>query len=205
VIAGPDGSYRIQVDAHALIVVRKVGFKADTFDLRKLKMPSESGSIEHHFCLESSPVLLPVFTYNYKKPNLDPVERRKEWSYVLDRPVASAQSPITALYQMYSKKGRELQKIDELYAAEERRRYIEQRFSRFKGVIMTGLTGRDLDGFLQNCRPSYEAMQMLSDYELFERMSRCFEDYKMLHPEILKNIRNHKYQPKEENGKSNGN
>lgn len=205
VISGADGTYSITVDSMSILVVRKIGFKPDTIYVKKLFSKLSSGRINYNICLESRPVVLPVFKFNYKKPNIDPVERRKEWSYVLDRQKASAQSPITALWQMYSKKGRELRKIDELYAAEERRRYVEQRFSRFKGVIMTGLTGKDLDAFLLSCRPSYETMQILSDYELFERISHCFEEYKALHPEILKNIRIFRSIPPEENGNPTGN
>jgi hypothetical protein len=120
--------------------------------------------------------------------SIDPVERRKEWSYVLDRSHASAQSPITALYQQFSKKGKELRKLEALYYEDEKRRYMEERFSRFKAVLLTGLAGKDLDGFLFFCRPSYELMMMYNDYELYTRINQCYEEYKLLHPEILDRI-----------------
>lgn len=182
------GFYRIKVDSSSVLIVKKMGYLNDTIYVRKYWNEIRNGIIQKNIYLTLSPVVLPTFVLKYKYVSVDPVERRKEWSYVLDRPIASAQSPITALYQQFSKKGKELRKLEALYYEDEKRRYMDQRFSRFKAVILTGLAGDDLDAFLMSCRPSYEIMILYNDYDLYERIKLCYEEYKLLHPEVINKI-----------------
>jgi hypothetical protein len=182
------GNFTINADSHTVIIFKKLGFETDTLKVWNSWNLIKNNRIYIDIYMKVKPIMLPSFTFNYKHVSIDPVERRKEWSYVLDRSHASAQSPITALYQQFSKKGKELRKLEALYYEDEKRRYMEERFSRFKAVLLTGLAGKDLDGFLFFCRPSYELMMMYNDYELYTRINQCYEEYKLLHPEILDRI-----------------
>lgn len=182
------GNYSINTDSHTVVIFKKLGYETDTLQVKKVWHLIKNNSIYVDIYMKVKPVLLPTFTFNYKRVTVDPVERRKEWSYVLDRSHASAQSPITALYQQFSKKGKELRKLEALYYEDEKRRYMEERFSRFRAVLLTGLVGKDLDNFLFFCRPSYEMMMLYNDYDLYSRINQCYEEYKQLHPEILDKI-----------------
>lgn len=182
------GFYRIKVDSSSVLIVKKLGYLNDTIYVKRYWSEVKNGSIQKNIYLKLSPVILPTFVLKYKYVSVDPVERRKEWAYVLDRSHASAQSPITAIYQQFSKKGKELRKLEALYYEDEKRRYMDQRFSRFKAVILTGLAGEDLDAFLMSCRPSYEIMLLYNDYDLYERIRLCYEEYKVQHPEVINKI-----------------
>lgn len=63
---------------------------------------------------------------------------------------------------------------------EEEEKYVENRFSRAKVRKVTGLTGPDIDTFMRYYSPTYEFVQIATEYELLEYMKKAGEQYKRL-------------------------
>lgn len=107
-------------------------------------------------------------------------ESEQEWRRSLiekgePRNKVSLGSPISALYEMFGKRPRQQRKLDDLVmrrAIEER---ITTRYNRNVVAQQTGLSGDDLTEFMRYCPISQEFILEASDYELAERISRCFE------------------------------
>jgi hypothetical protein len=185
-LTGRNGAFLLSVDSSAQIIFRRIGFISDTLFMKNYLSQLQNGKIYITKFLTEKPITLNTFTFMQRRPiRVDPYEKKQQWNYVLERPKASLSSPITALYEQFGKKGREFRKLEELYYADERKRKMEERFSRLDAIFLTGLKGRSLDAYLASCTPSYEMMMSLSDYELIIYMKDCFDQYKQLHPEIL--------------------
>jgi hypothetical protein len=87
-------------------------------------------------------------------------------------------SPITALYNMFSKEGKSMRRVA---AAKERDRVFLLTYQKFNRDIVgqiTGLTGYLLDQFMVFCRPGDEFLLIANDYEIHKKVLADFERFK---------------------------
>ncbi|MSQ78080.1 MAG: hypothetical protein EXR21_00195 [Flavobacteriaceae bacterium] len=178
-LSGIDGFFSREVRATDILFFKRVGFFADTLRVAKIYNLAKDGKLYFTIYLNEKPVELPSFNLTRKKTVvIDNAEKRQEWSFVLDRPVAGASSPLTAIWQQFSKKGKELRKLEDLFYADEQKRIFAQRFNRLQAYLLTGLVDKQLDDYLVKCRPVPEFVSVATDYELIMYMKGCFEDWK---------------------------
>jgi hypothetical protein len=91
-------------------------------------------------------------------------------------------SPITDLYNLFSKEGKFLRRYKR---AVERDRVFLLTYQKFNRDIVgqvTGLTGNLLDQFMLFCRPDDEFLLQANDYDIYHRI---LEDYERFKKEIL--------------------
>ncbi len=63
---------------------------------------------------------------------------------------------------------------------EEQDKYIETRFTRGKVRKITGLEGDEIDSFMHYYKPSYEFVQLATEYQLLDFIKKAGEQYKRL-------------------------
>lgn len=102
-------------------------------------------------------------------------EARKNLSF--GEAVALAQSPITLLYELFSKSAREDRKVAMLMQEKRRRELAHYRFGMVAGQA-TELSGDSLERFRRFCDFSEEFLLLSSDYDLTYEILQCWKVYK---------------------------
>ena len=87
-------------------------------------------------------------------------------------------SPITALYDAFSKEGRERRKLMELIERDKRKEIIENKISIQKISRITGLNNYQSEEFFKWCNLPVEFILKLNDYDLILLIIYRFEQYK---------------------------
>jgi len=96
-------------------------------------------------------------------------------------------SPITSLYERFSKQGRQARRFRNYMDREVEAIAVDRLFSAYKITSLTGLKDRDLENFMLIYRPSYEAIQAWNDYDLTKYVLDSFKKYEADgRPEALK-------------------
>ena len=89
----------------------------------------------------------------------------------------AASSPITAMYYLWSKKGKELKKLSGLYDQLLIDEFREFRLSPEKVRMITGNDTLDVKEFLPHCFLPDQFIMSASDYELFFAVKQCYSQY----------------------------
>jgi hypothetical protein len=88
-------------------------------------------------------------------------------------------SPITALYNIFSKEGKSKRKLVDAYKNEELIRYANLKYNRDLVERITGLKDVKLDEFILRYRPSVDYLISTTEYDVIGRIIQDFEYYKI--------------------------
>lgn len=108
-------------------------------------------------------------------------EARKNLS--LGEAISMAQSPITLLYELFSKSAKEDRKVAMLMQEKRRRDLAEYRFGMIAGQA-TELSGDGLIRFRYFCDFSEEFLLLSSDYDLTYEVLQCWNVYKKIRKKL---------------------
>lgn len=195
--SGSDGSFSILVNKGDSILFQAVGFITDTLAVNTEILNSEKI------------VIVPLRDKTYQLPTVDvyPYATFAEFKHAflnfedpeppldLQLPPAEFQpdpgdavglvipGPITALYERFSRRGREMAKFKEITDEAE----LARRASRVVNPeVIKRLTGIEDEQeyyiFLDFCNMSYEYIVNTKDYLVYQRIIRCYEQYAGLKP-----------------------
>lgn len=165
-----DGHFQVYVNLWDTLLFLRKGYFNDTLIVLQVN-PDEI-----HIYMQEIPVTLKGITFR-KPPIINLEERRKEWAYILDRPKAGVQSPVTALYEQFSKKGKELRKLEKYFYEDEKKIYSRQRVTRILCFQITQLTGKQLDSFMVFATPPYEILVGMSEVQLILHLQHAFKNW----------------------------
>ncbi|MGE0089480.1 MAG: carboxypeptidase-like regulatory domain-containing protein [Bacteroidales bacterium] len=87
-------------------------------------------------------------------------------------------SPISLLYDAFSKEGKSRRKYMEIKAEEPIKLKAEAKYNREIVKNLTGLFGTELDEFMKSCNYSYSFILSLSDYDLYREIISKSEEFK---------------------------
>lgn len=87
-------------------------------------------------------------------------------------------SPITAIYERYSKAGKERAKYRELIAQDSRDSAALKKFDQVVVRTLTNYDEEDIDRFIEFCSFSQSYINMVDALELYYEIIRCKEEYK---------------------------
>lgn len=85
---------------------------------------------------------------------------------------------IDALYNAFSRSGRNAERLKEIIERDYREDVIDYRYNRTLVGSITGLSGDKLTDFMQKFRPSYYFVTTASEYEFTRRVRTDFRRYK---------------------------
>ena len=160
------GDYNILVGKNDSIVISAFGYSSYVFSLRDSILKT-SYSI--------SPILKkPLY---YLKPVIIIAERELEdieedikdlgyskEDYMLSG-IDAAQSPITFLYQMFSRRERSKRLVAELSNEDRKRRLLKELFRKYIDYEIIDLQDQEFDEFIDHCNVSENFMKSSSQYE----------------------------------------
>lgn len=92
-------------------------------------------------------------------------------------PPPSLMSPISYLYDRFSRRGKAARKLRDMVAEKAQRKWIAQRYSPQKVSEWTGLQGAELDEFMKFCSMPDYFVQSASEYEIIDKTFRCLQDF----------------------------
>ena len=85
---------------------------------------------------------------------------------------------IDALYDLYSKRGRETMKLGDIKAQDVRRFYVNLKYNKNVVMSITKLEEEDADQFMRFCRPNDDFVLEATDYDLTKRILSCLSDFR---------------------------
>ena len=81
-------------------------------------------------------------------------------------PLAYVFSPLTSLYERFSRSGRQARRFRNFMESEMEAIQVDRIFSRYRIVELTGLEGDDLNNFAFLYRPTYQEVRYWNDYDV---------------------------------------
>lgn len=105
-------------------------------------------------------------------------EKKEEYQKHLDRIRPNISSPVSAIYESLSRRGKERSRMDEIYSEVLLRDQLETRLPPRKLFLITNDRSVMLDDLLMLCPVSSYFVLNASDYDFFYHFSRCWDEYK---------------------------
>ena len=172
-VTSDKGYFEIKAQPTDTILISCIGYIARKVEARML--------IDRQGDKPDVKVILFAKTYNLNTVMVRPRELTQNQKSFYERfinvPAPALTSPISALYYEYSKEGRERQKLIEIYKKELFFERAERRLAYFFSVKKIDLSKFDQRAFIMFCKLSEEMIYYANDYDLYYKVSRCFDDY----------------------------
>ncbi|MBI1185264.1 hypothetical protein GC194_13415 [bacterium] len=89
--------------------------------------------------------------------------------------------PLTALWNAFSKQGKELRKLAMLIEAEEEQNYMDSVYKRPVVLSFLELDESEIEDLVNFCNFSKQYVGRVTDYELLLALEHCYQEYKKFH------------------------
>ncbi len=97
---------------------------------------------------------------------------------VLNREKGGLMSPLTAMYQQFSKEGRDAARFEEFMAYMEKQKQADRKYNRNVVKRVTDLPDIQLDEFMLFCRLDKDFVIQASDYDLLSAIRKCLSGFR---------------------------
>lgn len=186
VVADSGGFFTIVLSNKDTVEIRHVGFRP----LLYMKPPGRNGNYYEDILLqEVSLELKEVTIYRKRAPlrtiAINPDYKRADpfqiYLFGAGKPrsnePAGLGSPITALYQAFSRSEKNKRKLEKLKAERELQDLASIRYNEYYVESLTGLHGQDLQAFMGYCPLQPQFVISASDYELAASVLNCYRRF----------------------------
>ncbi len=92
-------------------------------------------------------------------------------------PAPGLMSPISYLYDRFSRRGKDARKLRDMVAERARRKWYASRYNAEKIQQWTNLGEDEMEAFMKFCPMPDNFLDEASDYEIIERTFRCLEEF----------------------------
>jgi len=86
--------------------------------------------------------------------------------------------PLTALWNAFSKQGKELRKLAAIIAAEQEKTYLDSVYKRPIVLKFLELDENEMEELIHYCNFEKKYIEGATDYELLSALERCYESYR---------------------------
>lgn len=166
------GYFELPCNINDTLVVGHITYVRSYLPIKKLR-DSSQGKIKIYL-YRKDVELVPV-TINGRRLSQ---EKKEEYQHHLERVRPTISSPISAIYENLSRRGKERSKMDEIYSALLLRDQLEMRLPPRKLFLITGDRSVKLDDLLVLCPVDSYFVMYASDYAFFAFFSHCWDEYK---------------------------
>jgi len=122
-----------------------------------------------------------VVTGQTKKQTLEELKKdyRDKGSFYGGKPpfLSFLASPLTAIYELFGKTPRQARRFNRMYQTEMQDSHVDQLFNKITINQQTGLTGKELEDFLVNYRPTYEQAKNWNVYDGIKWINDSYKKY----------------------------
>lgn len=99
--------------------------------------------------------------------------------------LSAIKSPITALYERFSKKAKNKRKVELMQHQDDIRQIVKELLRTYVSYDVVYLNEEQFNGFIQFLNINEHFLKTSNDYELIIYIQHRLEDYKRLHPDIF--------------------
>jgi CarboxypepD_reg-like domain len=169
------GAYKIEAQKGDTIKVSFVGYYSIDYEVL-----ATSGNItKNFFILEKTRELTEIKIVGRTKYQKDSTARAQLFEKPLGQEqVATMESPVTSLYQQFSKKYKDLRKFQQQYRDDEQQKYIDTKYTYDNVAILTKLTGDDVAYFMNAYPMEYKFARLASEVEIKMWIISNYKAYK---------------------------
>lgn len=174
-ITDRDGRFTISGDEDHYIVLSLIGYKNKVYRLQ---------STDHNqyttIRLAQKPLALQNVTIHKEKTQyqIDSANRAEIYQDVFEyERTKSVMSPVTSIYQKFSKKHRDIQALQNQIVDFEKQKFIDTRYSESLTKQLTKLDGEELIKFMQQYPMAYDYARAASDLEIKMWIKYNFQEY----------------------------
>lgn len=116
-----------------------------------------------------------------KKQTLDAMKKdyRGKGSFYGGKPpvLSFLFSPLTAFYELFGKTPKQARRFNKMYQTEMQDSQVDQLFNKTTINQQTGLTGKELENFLVNYRPTFEQAKNWNVYDSIKWINESYKKY----------------------------
>lgn len=98
----------------------------------------------------------------------------------VSRVIGAIFNPADALYNLFGKKPKEMNKLREMKKDDDIRNLLQSKFDRQTLMALLQVNRMDIDEILRRCDYSKDFIQTANDLQILDAMSGCYEEYKLL-------------------------
>jgi hypothetical protein len=174
VSSGTDGKYTMSVNKGDTLKVSFIGYNTVEYEV-----PYSIGLFDKNFyLLPSKNILHEIKITGFTKYQKDSLERANLYSETLEtEQVSTIASPITSVYQQFSKKYKDLRKFQGQYHNYEQQKFIDTKYTYEIVAAITKLNGDDVAYFMNAYPMEYKFARLASDLEIKMWIKNNFKAY----------------------------
>jgi hypothetical protein len=173
-----DGNFVLLIEKGDTLLVGAIGYETISFPIPKEEM---AAVIEKTFYLQKLVVNLPVVEIISER-DLQEIQKEIEdlgydkRDYVVSG-VDAFNSPITFLYQSFSKRERSIRLVAEMKNEDRKRELLKELFKKYVDYEIISLKNEDFDDFIDYCNVSDYFIQNSSQYDFLIYIKRRFKEF----------------------------
>lgn len=183
-ISNRQGYFKIMASPSDTITITAIGYDSITFIAGSLI----NGNDTFVVLLKPKSYLLKEAKIVSSNPKRDSLARAaaeflktdplmNNYSRILDRPKGGLMNPLTALYQQFSKEGRDAARFEDFLYYMEKQKLVDRRYNRSFVKKATGLPDIQLDEFMVFCKPDKDFVISASEYDLIAKVQQCAKEF----------------------------
>lgn len=183
-ISNRQGYFRMLLNEGDTVLVTAIGYDSTFF----VGTASETKEDTLLVLLKSKTVKLKELRVVTSNPRRDSIARAaaeflktdplmNNYDRILNREKGGLMSPLTAMYQEFSKEGRDAAKFEEFLAYMEKQKQVDRRYNRALVKKATRIPEIQIDEFMVYCRPDKDFVIHASEYDLIKKVQECERDF----------------------------
>jgi len=194
------GEFSCNTPLNDTLIITAIGFDTKIIDINYLHEQIQDGIIKLTPLIYAIDEVVIVPYKNYKEfkeaflaleipekpfinlniPNIKTNLLPKKEEDIIMIPIGS---PITALYNAFSKEGKEIAEYNKLMKRKAIEKKVQKKYNINIVALLTGIQNeREVLDFMEFCNFSDEFILSSNDYEIYLAINNCYENYKKLNP-----------------------
>lgn len=177
----PDGSFKIVANCNETVIVSVEGYEKSTIFIEE---GNTKPSLYYNIYLQpQTKYLKPIVIHPLK--TLQQIKEEREQltlkeSKKMVEGISILQSPITALYERFSKRAQTIKKINEFKYQDEKSKILKELLSLYVNYEIIDLNEKDFDLFISFLNLNDEILKNTSDLELSTFIKDKFDHFKSI-------------------------
>ena len=186
-ISNRKGLFRIRISRNDSVYISAIGFKTKNFDANDIIPQIIDDTIR---------IYLRPLVYKLKEVNVVYSNRKRDsiarlvaeilktdpllnnYDRVINRPKGGVMSPLTAMYESWSKEGQDMRKFEDFLHYAEQQKAIDKRYNKKIVHQITDIDDEDLDDFIMYAKIDRMFILTAQEYDLVEEIKKWGDKFK---------------------------
>jgi hypothetical protein len=185
-ISNRSGMFHINITTSDTIYITGIGYGQKKFIGSEIIPQNHDDTIRIYLRPTVYKLKEVMVTNNHKRDSIarlaaeylktDPLQNN--YDRIINRPKGGFMSPLTAMYEAWSKNGLEMQKFEDFLHYAEMQKEVDKRYNRKVIKQISGLDETDLDDFILFCKIDRQFILSSPDYDLYLAIKECADNFK---------------------------